>query len=153
MHSSCMLLDTAAATQSSAVNNCHHLDFIVRYIHIWRVFICRPEPQQQQDLLEQALAEEMAKAQRRSGQDASKASQVHFKQVPTNRCHAPVAGINLPVAAVLMPYNDCMSCSTSCRQLHKSVSDRAEVVQHAPSCTCMLSAAQLRHEDHFPSYI
>lgn len=43
---------------------------------------CRPQPQQQQhDLLEQALAEEMAKAQRRSGQDPAKLSQVQFKQV------------------------------------------------------------------------
>lgn len=41
----------------------------------------RPEPQQQQDLLEQALAEEMAKAARRSGQGASKGAQVQFKQV------------------------------------------------------------------------
>ena len=89
---------------------------MVRYIYIWHVFICRPEPQQQQDLLEQALAEEMAKAQRRSGQDAGKASQVQFKQVqPTNRCHAPVAGTNLPVAAVLMLFGDCLSCSKSSR--------------------------------------
>ena len=96
------------------------------------MFVCRPEPQQQQDLLEQALAEEMAKAQRRSGQDASKASQVHFKQVPTNRCHAPVAGTDLPVAAVVMLFGDCMSCSKSCRLLHKSVSDRTSFVHHAP---------------------
>ena len=88
---------------------------VVKYIHIWHVFICRPEPQQQQDLLEQALAEEMAKAQRRSGQDVSKASQVQFKQVqPTNRCHAFVAGTDLPVATVLMALGDCMLCSKSC---------------------------------------
>ena len=41
----------------------------------------RPEPQQQQDLLEQALAEVMAKAARRSGQGVSTGSQVQFKQV------------------------------------------------------------------------
>ncbi len=107
--------------------------YVVKHIHIRHVFIRRPEPQQQQDLLEQALAEEMAKAQRRSGQDVAKASQVQFKQVQSmNRCHAPVAGTDLPVAAVLMLFGGCMSCSKSCRQLHKSVSDRAEFVQHAP---------------------
>lgn len=42
--------------------------------------LCRAEPQQQ-DLLQQALAAEMAKAARRSGQDVSKGSQVQFKQV------------------------------------------------------------------------
>ncbi len=109
-----MLLDIAPM-QSSALHLCPNPNLVVKHIHIWHVFIRRPEPQQQQDLLEQALAEEMAKAQRRSGQDAGKASQVQFKQVQlANRCHAPVAGTNLPVATVLMLYGSCMSCSKSC---------------------------------------
>ena len=41
---------------------------------------CRADPQQK-DLLQEALAAEMAKAARRSGQDVSKGSQVQFKQV------------------------------------------------------------------------
>ena len=45
------------------------------------VLCCRAQPQQQQNLLEQALAEEMVKAARRSGQDATRTPQVQFKQV------------------------------------------------------------------------
>lgn len=42
---------------------------------------CRPQPQQQHDLLEQALAEEMTKAARRSGKPGGAPSGVQFKQV------------------------------------------------------------------------
>ena len=55
-------------------------------LHSSLVYGFRAEvPQQEQDLLQQALADEMAKAARRSGQDAGNGSQVQFKQVePTS---------------------------------------------------------------------
>ena len=44
---------------------------------------CRAQPQQQHDLLEQTLAEEMSKAQRRSGTASNLPPGIQFKQVHT----------------------------------------------------------------------
>lgn len=100
---------------------------------------CRPQPQQQQhDLLEQALAEEMAKAQRRSGQDPAKLSQVQFKQVltfnglpPLIYRPLPLVDLEVGMTAVSVAFNFCPML-----QLMLGIMQESALHHQCRFCTC-----------------
>lgn len=73
---------------------------------------CRAEPQQQ-DLLQQALAAEMAKAARRSGQDVSKGSQVQFKQVMLVHSQACCQWVDYELPLTTKLHGNCTTFTSS----------------------------------------